>query len=26
VSTHYYHDGADAYVMSIKLPHNQPVN
>jgi ribosomal-protein-alanine N-acetyltransferase len=26
VATHYYHDGADAYVMSIKLPQNQPLN
>ena len=26
VATHYYHDGADAYVMSIKLPHNPPMN
>jgi len=26
VATHYYHDGADAYVMTIKLPHNPPVN
>jgi [ribosomal protein S18]-alanine N-acetyltransferase len=26
VATHYYHDGADAYVMTIKLTHNQPVN
>ncbi len=26
VATHYYHDGADAYVMSIKLPQNPPMN
>ena len=26
VATHYYHDGADAYVMSIKLPHDPPMN
>src|SRR5205807_9307598 len=26
VASHYYHDGADAYVMTIKLPHSQPVN
>jgi len=26
VATHYYHDGADAYVMNIKLPYNAPVN